>query len=209
MRAPLALSSFLVIVISVLAVTIQHRSMTQDLTPTATYPVTPNPAICTVEPRSVESIHTFFGTPAADPPPDRAGREGESRLIEVPTGQAVREDVEAAIVATVHELYACFNAGDLQRAFALMSDPFLRIYADEGEITAEDVAFITAEPEPVPLELQTSLLAITNVTTLNSRQVGAFVVISDPFTGPDTVYITFVRQDERWLVERVTAFSSE
>lgn len=181
----------------------------QDAFPTEDLPVTPAPAECHVEPRGRESLAAILGTPVAAGAPAAEAQSTAAPIIEVPIGQPAGGDVEAGITATVQELYACFNAGDLRRAFALATDRFLRGFVAEESLTAWDIAFFLAEPEPVPAEARTALLAITDVSVLADGRAGAFVVSTNPLTGPDTVYMVFVRQGEPWLVDDIIGFLEE
>lgn len=182
--------------------------LTQVTTPVVTYPVTPAPAACTVEPRSAESLRAIFETPAATQLPKSETRAGDGGAspVAVPVGQPASREIEAEITAIVYELYACFNAGDSRSAFALVTDTFLRDFAARGMLTAQDIAFLTAGPEPVPVEDRTQLLAITDVSVLDTGHVGAFVIASDRFNGADTFYMTLVQQADRWLVDQITDF---
>lgn len=178
----------------------------QETTPTPTFPATPNPAQCQVEPRLADAIVALLGTPPAPTVPDSATPASEPSRIEVPLGRPANADVEAGVIATVYELQSCFNAGDFRRAFALVTDAYLQDFADEASLTAQDIAFFTAEPTPVLMDARTSILAVTDVSLLGSGRAGAFVITDTPFTGPDTTYMNFVQQGDRWLVDEVIGF---
>lgn len=181
----------------------------QEATPTVTLPGTPAPAECTVEPRAMDPLLALLGRPSATPGQAEGSQLGGDSVVSVPVGRPASGEIEAEITTTVYELHACFNAGDIRRAFALVTDDFLQVFAAGQPLTAEDIAFFTDEPVPAPMEARTVLLAITDVSILASGQVGAFVIIDDAFTGPDTVYMTFVQQDERWLIDEAIDFIQE
>src|SRR5687768_2449235 len=69
-------------------------------------PVTPDPAECVVEPRTLEEIRGLSG-----PPPDG---ESASPATAPTTSRGEPADAEtiAGIVATVRQFVACVNAGD-------------------------------------------------------------------------------------------------
>lgn len=178
----------------------------QESTPEASFPVTPASAECTVEPRPVESLTELLGTPVADGAPDRDARPTEPSSAEVPIGEWADEEVREGIITTVVESSACFNAGDSGRGFALFTDAFLQGYVAENALTAEDIAFLAAGPEPVLPEARQTILAVTDVSTLDDGRAGAFVVTSSKWSGPGTSYLLFVQSGERWLVDEVIEF---
>lgn len=184
-------------------------SVAQGASPEARFPITPAAAECTVEPRAVESLVALLGTPVANGAPDRGEQAAEPSLVEVPVGQAADEEIEAGIIATVVEYTACFNVGDTARTFALFTDAFLQGYVEENALTAEDIAFLTAEPEPVLVEAQSTILAVTDITTLADGRAGAFVVTTSPWSGPDTAFMFFAYHGKRWLVDEVIEFIEE
>lgn len=178
----------------------------QGATPEAGFPITPDPAACTVEPRSPDSLIALLGTPVADDVSAAAAQAPEPFVAEVPVGQPAGKEVRADIIAAVIESTACFNAGDSRRAFALFTDVFVQGYVAENALTAESIGVLIADPEPVPAEVQETVLAVTDVTMLADGRVGAFVVTTSEWRGPDAVYMLFVRQGERWLIDDVIDF---
>ncbi len=182
------------------------REATPPVLSDVSFPITPAPAGCTIEPRPVELIETLLGTPVAGGAPDRDARPAEPSSAEVPIGEWADEEVREGIITTVVESSACFNAGDSRRAFALVSDAFLQGYVAENALTAEDIAFLTAGPEPILAEARETILAVTDVSTLDDGRAGAFVVTSSEWSGPDTAYLLFVQSGERWLIDEVIAF---
>ncbi len=181
-------------------------SQHQATPPPVTFPVTPPPEACTVEPRALESFLALLGTPEADQVAEDGAQETEEPVVSVPVGRPVDRKVRDAIAATVHELYACFNAGDVRRAFALVSDTYLRDLTVEQSLTPADVGFFMAEPAPVPIESRTTLLAITDVSVLPGGRVGAFVVAAQPLAGTETVYTIFYQQNGQWVVDEIIEF---
>lgn len=177
----------------------------QVATPAVTFPVTPSPADCTVEPRDAESLRALLGTPPSQEPASGTPVSAAT-VTTVPVGRPASGDIEASITATVYELHACYNAGDLRRASALITDDVLRNLSKDQSLTAQDIAFFTAEPTPVPVEARTAILAVTDVSVLSSGQVGAFVITNDALTGSDTVYMVLVHQGEQWLIDEIIEF---
>ena len=171
----------------------------------ATFPITPASAECVVEPLPAESLVVLLGTPVAGGAP--AAEPASIEVFEVPVGQPADEEAAAGITASVREFHACFNANDSLRAFALVSDAFLQGYVEKNSLTGEHITMLlTPASEPVPVEVQTTILAVTDVTTLADGRTGAFVVTASDWRGLDTSYMLFVQQGERWLLDEVIAF---
>jgi steroid delta-isomerase-like uncharacterized protein len=115
----------------------------------------------------------------------------------VPTGQPADAETVAGVTATVRELLACFNAGDIGRAAALHTEAFLR--RQLAAIPPEAfLAIMTAPPSP-PRE-QAVLHGVRDVRVLPDGRAGAFADIYDPVVGGDaTFYFTFAKVGDRWL----------
>ncbi len=177
-------------------------ALAQDATPaTGAFPVIPDPARCQVEARQVVEFLaiTAAATPGAAAPVGTA--------VEVPLGVAADAEMVAGVTATAGEILACFNAGDFLRAFSLFSDNAVRRFIEVDPISEEELRSSSeAIPEAAPTEQQSTLLALTDVMELEDGRVGAFLATTDPFVGPDTVYIVFVQQDGRWLVDDIIEF---
>ena len=174
------------------------------LAQTAAFPITPDPAECTVEPRSVEEVVALVAqaTPAA---------MAEAETVLVPVGALADAETVAGVTATVREVYACLNAGNSARAFALVTDDVIRGFAEAEPIPEEELrAVLGVPPEAVPEGARSTILAITDVVQLPDGRVGALVASVDPPGGPEegptTTHLVFVRQGERWLVDGVTEF---
>ena len=180
----------------------QFRSMQQPA-PIATFPATPSPDACMVEPRDAESLLALLGPPEPGGFPTTVSEAGGAELIEVPVGRPATTEIKEGIVATVHEFYACSNSGDMRSAFALGTDRYLQDYDDLGTLTNEDIAFLTGDPVSVPVEFHTAVIAVSNVTVLGDGRAAAFVTTETPFEDPATEIMIFVQQDGRWLLDEV------
>lgn len=202
MRRIALFSPLLVVLLVVTGLSLQPLGAThrQQSTPTPlSFPVSPNPSACTAEPRVNGDFIDLLETAPDDPP--RQTQMPEPTVVPVPVGVPVELVVRNAISATVHEQYACFNAGDALRGYALVTDDYLRSLLAEQALTREDISFFLQGPLPVPLEAQTRILAITDVSALPDGRVAAFVVTEHAFAGQDTTYMIFLQQDGRWLVD--------
>lgn len=178
----------------------------QRATSPVTLPATPSPAACTVAPRDPEALRALLGTPAPKVFPTTDPDGSATQMVEIPIGQPAGPEIESAVVATTNEFHACFNAGDMRRAFALVTDRYLQSHGDSGTLTTEDIAFLTGDPVTVPASERTALLAVTDVSLLVDGRVGAFVVTTGPFLGPDTGYMLFREHGGRWLVDEIVEF---
>ncbi len=178
-------------------------ALAQESTPVAgTFPVTPDPAECQVEERAREE---FLVLNAEATPEEFATPVGTA--VEVPLGEAADAETVAGVVATAREVLACFNAGDFPRALSLFTDDAIRTLTEEDPISEEELsAFLSATPEAVPAGQQSTLLAVTDVMELENGRVGAFLATTDPFVGPDTIYVIFIQEDDRWLIDEITEF---
>lgn len=165
------------------------------------FPITPASSQCVVEPRPADSFVALLGTPVA-----AAAPVSEPSSFDVPVGQPAERETRIGVISAIVQFHACFNAGDSLRAFALVTDDFLREYAATNGLTQEDIAMLTAESEPIEPEIRTTILAVTDVTTLDDGRSGAFVVTSSEWRGLDTSYMLFVQQAERWFLDEVIPF---
>ena len=132
----------LVVVLLSLAVVGPAGTRAQDATPgtgAAAFPITPDPADCQVAPRSADELLALWYGPDGSPvataatPPAEAATE-----VTVPLGPRADEASAAAVAATVGEVFACFEAGDTLRAFALFTDDLARRFGPEPGTTREE-----------------------------------------------------------------------
>ena len=204
MRRVSVLVSVLAVALLALAVGSPAPATAQAATPVdQAFPIRPDPAECTVEPRPVEE---FVELVAAATPAAMAAAE----TVEVPVGPLADAETVAGVTATVREINACFNAGDFRRIFSLLTDEAIRGVAEEDPIPAEELrGFLEATPQAVPAEGRIAILAVTDVVRLADGRVGALVATIDPTRleeGPTTAHLTFVQADGRWLVDDIVEF---
>ena len=146
-------------------------------------------------PRSWPALERLIGvaTPSqeSDLPP---------RPTALPSGPSADAETIAAIEATVYELGARANAGDVQRLFALCTDRYL------GEIGPYDAAVFSGDlATPAAVEDRLSIDATTNVQRLDDGRVTAVVVIGnwvdrDPAPGRINLYL-FAQKGDRGHVD--------
>lgn len=183
-------------------------ALAQDATPSVgAYPATIDPAECQVEARSVAEIIALRAAPRAGPPQARA--VPAATTVEIPIGEAADAETVAGVTATIREVIACSGAGDFARLLALFSDDLARQIVAPDRLSEEDLqAALETLPEALPAGEQSTLLAITDVMELEDGRVGAFVVGPDAanVNRPDTIYVTLVREGDRWWVDAAVDF---
>ena len=103
-------------------------------------------------------------------------------------------------MALAREVTACGNLGDYRRVFALYTDHGLRVFAaDRGMVPEQLVGFLTATPVPLPAEAWQGV-RIRGPRVLPDGRVTAFVDFHSP-QGIGTVFVTLIRQGDRYLVD--------
>lgn len=167
-------------------------------------------AACSVEPRDVDELIGFYFGPEGTPLATPAATTVESEA-ELPQGEPVDPAVEEAVNATVAQLFACFDAGQYARGFALMTDDLARQFGPDlsspDEDTPEEVrALLEAQLAGTPVVDEPGMEqgAATNVgrgrdiRTLEGGRVGGVWTIED-----DSAFVVLEQQDDRWLVDEV------
>jgi hypothetical protein len=184
--------------------------MAQDGTPTPGSESTRNvdASECTIEPRAYDDIAAILdlnGEGIQQPP---------TTTITPPLGTVVDADTDAAIKETARKVLACFNAGDIPRAAALMTDNGVKrsywgltIDEENRELARTRLA---EAAEPRAEEVYIRLITITDASMLPDGRVAAFVVLNEPLlppNGPETLLFIFANQDGTWKVDDYIDFS--
>ncbi|MBW3633550.1 MAG: hypothetical protein KY456_11050, partial [Chloroflexi bacterium] len=128
--------------------------------------------------------------------------------ISAPLGMIADVETTNEIRAVARRIIACFNAGDIPRAAALMTENGVRRVYWELSNTEENREFartrLAGTPEPRADEALVRLLAVTDVLVLSDERVTAFVVIDEPLSqpeGPETLLFVFANEDGMWRVD--------
>lgn len=171
----------------------------QDGTPLPGF-VTPDPAGCLVEPRSIDSLVALLGTPESDASMPEDESVPASEFV-APSGEPADAEVVAGVTATMEELFACSNGGDYLRVFALYSDDFIGQELFLGEVTEQELAFL-ATPVASPPATRESV-AVQGVIALDDGRVGAFVDTRSPDGDATSTFAFFVERHGRYLVDQV------
>ena len=156
------------------------------------FPATPTAESCQAEPVAPEQLTRLLATPTAATPVVSGS---------VPAGAPADEDVTLLVQQVIVEVFACFNAGERLRAYALYSDGYLRHI-----LAGEDRASLAHQATPQPLEFEnwTAIVDIRDVRLLADGRVYATVIL-DPGLIPVQKIFGFFLIDEggRWLVDDV------
>ncbi len=170
----------------------------QMATPAAGF-ITPDPAACTVEPRTVEELKAYLadpGTPAATPDPAD---------FTVPSGAPADEDQTAGVTATIDELNACVNANAFLRMFALYSDGYLARSLVAGDLNPDALNYFATPVAPQEADKRLSY-EVQDIVVLDDGRIGAVIVTFSPYGGSySSEWIAFVEQDGRYLVDEIVA----
>ena len=168
----------------------------QEATPIAEF-VTPDPSECRVEPRTMESLLAAVATPAAGTPADASSSPVAAE------GEPADADTTAAVVAAAREVFACLNAGDFLRAYALLTDEALRQLPQPGPLTGEFFAVVAAAPEALPPQDRWQM-RVGDVWRLPDGRAIADVEGGLP-DGAAVRLTTFVPVGDRYLVDVIVA----
>lgn len=167
--------------------------------------------VCDEEPADVEELVGYFfspeGTPLATPTMSTVDDESE-----LPAGEAVDAETEAALNAVVAELAACFDTGQAARAFSLMTEDLARQsgpnMADPGADTPEEVQALLEEQlaaTPAPgMEMTTDVGTGQDLRLLEGGRVGGVWTIEG-----DAAFLVFEQEDGRWLVDELIDIAEE
>jgi hypothetical protein len=163
---------------------------------------------CVSEPRSYDDIAAILNLDGDGVP------QPDSIQITPPLGEVVDSATDIAIKEVAREVLACFNAGDVRRAAALMTDNGIKRSYWGLTIDEENRALarerLQAAPEARLPELFVRLITVTDASLLPDGRVAAFVVINEPLLppqGPETLLFIFANQDGQWKVDDYIDFS--
>jgi hypothetical protein len=189
-----------VILAGLFLVAVPAIAAAQDATPPAG-PEVPAPEECVVEPRTPEELEAIasgsssgFATPPLTDVPFGA-----------PDGEPADAETAAAFTAVVRESWACLNAGDWPRFFALLTEDEMR----QG-FGADIVALGSSPAAPYPPDQQTAVYAILDIEVLPDGRVGGFVVV-DTSGDPLPVEINYqiaAETEDGWRIDDFVCFSA-
>jgi plastocyanin len=171
--------------------------------------------------------------PVPEPRPGAGVRS--VRYRDLPVGGPVPEGAVQGVTDTVRKLTACFNAGDLARYSALFSDDFWRRANRDGgspildlhgrrtnDVRATPVIDVPVgadyrfrAPAPVGPDFMHRMPIVAEHRRLDDGRVGAIVILESRFGDPEyldlgspPLFVTFVRQGGRWLIDDVVGIQN-
>ncbi|MCC6315631.1 MAG: hypothetical protein IT337_16655 [Thermomicrobiales bacterium] len=164
-------------------------------TPQPTLPVIPKPEECRVAPRPLPLFSTdaATATPVMTPGPLPTPFAASGALADAAT--------TAAITATVRESLACRNAGELRRAYALLTDGMLaHLFGNEAGIPPEVQEALADPVRKLPRAARLELLSVSDPVVLPDGRVAARVETrSDGLIYADD--LIFTKVGDHWLID--------
>jgi hypothetical protein len=176
----------------------------QDEAP-ATYPVAPDPSECIVRPLALDAVARIVGTPVAGADAPGPPVSASPAAFAVPPGVPADSATAAEVIATLRQVFACTNGGQVLRVYALFTDAFIREFFAQTPLTPEVTAFLAATPRPLPDEQRRIIRGFGDVQILDDGRAGVLIILDEPddprAEEPD--YAILARVDDRWLVDEI------
>jgi len=162
----------------------------------------PKPDLCTVEPRKFQSAD-----PAATPIAAASGVLPAAGSI--PAGEPADAAQAAAVRDTVVQSLACRNAGDLRRAYALMSDRMLEgILGGEPGPAPELLYLLQNRSDRVVRDERLELVSVADVQVLDDGRIRATVVTRNTGSEFEDILL-FVESGSGLLIDEAVAVGRE
>jgi copper transport protein len=158
-------------------------------------PTTPDPAACTAEPLTIDSLKGRIGGsfPGAGEPV-------------VASDPSVAPEVQSAVLQVMEQFIACTNGADTMRRLALFSDRQLAMSFPNGVDAAFESA-ATAPAQPLPADQWISLAGSPAVSQLSDGRVMVVAQVTDPAatlgTPSTTLTLILVQQDGAWVIDEM------
>ncbi len=165
--------------------------------------IEPKPDECVIEPRKFQTADA--ATPIAAPSgvlPAPAS---------LPEGAPASPEDTGAVAAVAREALACRNAGDLRRAYALMTDRFIEgMLGGEAGPAPEVLAMLQNRSERVSRNDRLELLSVEDVQSIEDGRIRAEVTSQNAST-MFTDILLFAPNDagDGWLIDESVAVSRE
>jgi hypothetical protein len=201
----------LMAVVAIVALAMRAPVAAQDATPSADRQENSHlvdPAECTATPVDTAKITQMLGLDGNGVPTPA------KHTITPPLGLLADAPTAKAIDEVTREIIACYNAQDVARSAALMTEQgFQRAYweltvdQDSRERTKE---LLAAKPQPRDKDALIRLVAVTDPVVLADGRVATFVVLDEPLlppNGPETLLFIFAKQDDTWRFDDLVDFT--
>jgi hypothetical protein len=147
-----------------------------------------DPARCNVEPRTLDELGRILSLATPTTPGERPE-----------TGNPVHPDSESgrAVIATIETLFACLNAGDRLRAYALYTDGYLATILQPADLST------VATPYPNDPDELTRIVDIT-LRSLPGECIAANVVLDPALIPVDKIFeFILVPVEGQWKIDAV------
>jgi hypothetical protein len=175
----------------------------QDVSPTS---AAVGGVSCTTEPKPVDELIPLWFTPDGSPAATPVGSQPFESEADLPQGTPADEATVAAINATIQEIFACFDAGQYARGFALMTDHAISQFGPDVTNPDEDTpaevrALLERQIAGTPVageisEEPTVISEARDARVLSDGRVGAIFESQG-----DQVFAIFVKSGDRWLLD--------
>jgi len=163
---------------------------------------TPAPEECLAEPFPLAGFQSL-----ATPGPASTVPTVEGQPTTLPPGSPADAATVAGITATIREIMACVNKGEVLRAFSLYTEGFLRPIFGAGP-PASPAFFTTfyntlSTPQATNPNGYVALVEVRDARVLDDGRAAAIVVTDDPANSPTmtTSFLVFVKSGDRWLLD--------
>ena len=167
---------------------------------------TPQASECTVDPRTADDIETLMSTTGEatvevdlnESNPDAA----TPTPFVAPEGTPVTEgETATAITDVVTQLYACQNANDTLRMFALMTDDFVVRTIEMGNIDPAAIAN-AGTPSTGTVASEQRTIDIHSIVEIEADVYGVNVIGIHGSSGEEfTDYLIVVREGDSYLID--------
>jgi len=168
---------------------------TSGATQTPEVLVSPPATACLAPPITFDALTSLLATPHANP-------NADDQAATIPEGTPADAATIAGMRATLQELVACFNAGEVLRAYALYTPDYLRRIFSNQDPVSPTAYEERATPHPVDTDEHAVICEIRDARVFADGSAGAYATIEYPLIPvPKTFFFTFVRVDDRWLID--------
>jgi hypothetical protein len=195
-----ALAAALMVVIGAAPAVAQEASPAAS--PTAITGV-PDPADCTIAPRSYQDLAALIASPVAAVP---AATPAAPAL---PQGEPVDAQTQAAVLATVHEGVACINANKIMSLLSIYSDSLVNRFLS-GESLSKAQYDQILDAQPLPPDKRTEITNVEGMVKLPDGRI-AVVIVGDDLSNPKppspTLFI-LGQHDGTWQIDDFVKTSS-
>lgn len=183
------------------------QSATPDIGPDV-----PSVDLCSIDPRTPDAIETLVSSMSGQATPVLSiatpnAQAATPTPFAAPVGTPVSADIGDEVAQVVTMFYACQNANDPMRTYALLTDGYLVRTIEAGMI--DPASFASAGTPAAPrLESEQLAIAINGMIEIMPDIYGVDVVGIDGATGDEfTDYLIVVRQDDALRIDEVIPLS--